>query len=128
MHSQIPIKVAVPCCLFQLHTQSVLLTEMLVKCLFLALLTQCLALQQQNGTEVQIKNKTLTIQLQVSQSPNFDSSGYIAAVKLALRYINSNLSVLPDYHINVNYSDIVDPNVSKQHINPQCVSYILQVQ
>ena len=94
---------------------------MLVKCLFLALLTQCLTLQEQGCTEEQIKNKSLTIQLQVSQSPDFDSSGYIAAVKLALCYINSDLSVLPDYHINVNYSDIVDPKVSRQHINPQSV-------
>ena len=128
MHNQIPIKLAVPCCLFQLHTQSALVAKMLVKCLFLALLTQCLALKEQDCTEVDSKNKSLHIQLQVSQSPDFDFSGYIAAVELALRYINRNSCVLPDYHINVNYSDIVDPNVSKQHINPQCVSYILQVQ
>ena len=86
---------------------------MLVKCLFLALLTQCLAVQEQGCTDDQIKNKSLTIQLQVSQSPDFDSSGYIAAVKLALCYINSNLNVLHDYHIKLNYSDIVDPMVSR---------------
>ena len=128
MLSQIPIKLAVPCCLFQLHTQSALIAKMLVKRLFLALITQCLALQEQGCTRVGRKPKDLTIQLQVSQSPDFDFSGYIAAVELALRYINRNSCVLPDYHINVNYSDIVDPNVSRQHINPQCVSYILQVQ
>ena len=125
MHSQIPIKLAVPCCLFQLqvqlYTHSVLVVEMLVKCLLLALLTQCLALQEQDCTEVDSKNKSLTIQLQVSQSPDFDFSGYIAAVDLALSYINRNSCVLPEYHINVNYSDIVDPNVSRWHINPQSV-------
>ena len=118
MHSQIPIKLAVPCCLFQLqvqlHTLSVLITEMLVKCLFLVLLTQCLALE--NCTRVDRKPKNLTIQLQVSQSQNFDSSGYIAAVKLALDYINSNSCVLPEYHIS--FTDIVDPKVSRQQINP----------
>ena len=121
MHSQIPIKLAVPCCLFQLYTQSVLVAEMLVKCLFLALLTQCLALQEQNCTLVGRKENNLTIQLQVSQSSDFDFSGYIPAVELALSYINTNSCVLSDYHINVNYSDIVDPKVSRQHINPQSV-------
>ena len=121
MHSQIPIKLAVPCCLFQLHTQSALVAKMLVKCLFLGLLTQCIALQEQNCTQVGWKEKNLTIQLQVSQSSDFDFSGYIAAVELALHFINSNSCVLPEYHINVNYSDIVDPQVSRQHINSQSV-------
>ena len=94
---------------------------MLVKCLFLALLTQCLALQEQNCTQIGRKEKNLTIQLQVSQSSEFDFSGYIPAVELALHFINSNSCVLPDYHINVNYSDIVDPKVTRQHINPQSV-------
>ena len=94
---------------------------MLVKCLFLALLTQCLTLQEQNCTLVGRKENNLTIQLQVSQSSDFDFSSYIAAAELALHFINSNSCVLPDYHINVNYSDIVDPKVSRQHINPQSV-------
>ena len=119
MHSQKPIKLAVPCCLFQLHTQLVLVAEMLVKCLFLALLTQCLALQEQDCTQVGRKTKNLTIQLQVSQSSDFDFSGYIAAVELALHFINTNSCVLPEYHIS--YTDIIDPQVSRQNIIPESV-------
>ena len=95
-----------------------LVAEMWLKCLFLALLTQCLALQQ-DCTRVGRKTKNLTIQLQVSQSPDFDSSGYIAAVDLALDFINTNSCVLPEYHIS--YTGIVNPMVSRQHINPQSV-------
>ena len=90
---------------------------MLVKCLFLTLLTQCLALEK--CTRVVRKEKNLTIQLQVSQSSEFDFSGYIPAVELALDFINSNSCVLPDYHINVNFTDIIDPEVSREHCNPQ---------
>ena len=93
---------------------------MLTKCLFLALLTQCLAVQEQeqNCTLVGRKEKNLTIQLQVSQSTD-DFSGYIPAVELALHFINTNSCVLPKYHINVNFSDIIDPKVSRKHFNPQ---------
>ena len=44
-------------------------------------------------------------QLQVSQSSEFDLSGYIPAVELALDLINRNSCVLPDYHIS--FTDIV---------------------
>ena len=88
---------------------------MWLKCLFLALLTQCLALQEQNCTLVGKKEKNLTIQLQVSQSSKFDFSGYIPAVELALHFINSNSCVLPDYHIS--FTDVVDPEASEKHIN-----------
>ena len=88
---------------------------MWLKCLFLALLTQCLALE--NCTQVGRKEKNLTIQLQVSQSSEFDFSGYIPAVELALDFINTNSCVLPDYHVN--FSDIIDPQVSGKHYNPQ---------
>ena len=91
-------------------TNPKLVAEMWVKCLFLALLTQCLALQQ-DCTQVGRKEKNLTIQLQVSQSSEFDFSGYIPAVEVALRFINTNSCVLPDYHISS--TDIVDPRVSK---------------
>ena len=37
---------------------------------------------------------------------------------LALQF-NNNSCVLSDYHIS--YTDIVDPEVSRQHINPQIV-------
>ena len=89
---------------------------MWLKCLFLALLTQCLALEQ-DCTQVGRKTKNLTIQLQVSQSLEFDFSGYIPAVELALDFINTNSCVLPDYHVN--FSDIIDPQVSGKHCNPQ---------
>ena len=99
--------------LLQLHTTNPkLVAEMWVKCLFLALLTQCLALQQ-DCTQVGRKEKNLTIQLQVSQSSEFDFSGYIPAVEVALSFINTNSCVLPDYHIS--FTDIVDPQVSKKH-------------
>ena len=91
---------------------------MLVKCLFLTLLTQCLALQQ-DCTLVDRKKNNLFIQLQVSQSPDFDSYGYIAAVDLALQFINNNSCILPEYHIS--YTGIVNPMVSRQDINPQSV-------
>ena len=87
---------------------------MWVKCLFLALLTQCLALQQ-NCTQVGRKAKNLTIQLQVSQSSDNDYSGYIPAVELALSFINNNSCVLPDYHIS--FTDIIDPQVSRKRFN-----------
>ena len=86
---------------------------MWVKCLFLALLTQCLALQQ-NCTQVGRKAKNLTIQLQVSQSSEFDFSGYIPAVELALSFINNSSCVLPDYHVS--FTDVVDPQVSRKHV------------
>ncbi len=75
--SHIPIRVyvVVSCCLLQ----SRLVAEMWLKCLFLALLTQCLALQQ-DCTQVGRKTKNLTIQLQVSQSSEFDVSGYIPSL------------------------------------------------
>ena len=63
---------------------------MWLKCLFLALLTQCLALQEQDCTQVGRKTKSLTIQLQVSQSSEFDFSGYTPAVERAFHFINSN--------------------------------------
>ena len=69
-----------------------------MKCLFLALLTQCLALESCKQEERKTKN--LTIQLQVSQSLEFDYSGYRPAVELALQLINRNSCVLPDYHIS----------------------------
>ena len=96
---------------------------MLTKCLFLALLTQCLALQEQDCTQVDRKTKNLTIQLQVSQSSEFDFSGYIPAVELALHFINSNSCVLPDYHIS--FTDVVDPQVSRKHFHyiSICIQY-----
>ena len=90
---------------------------MWLKCLFLALLTQCLALQHQDCTQVGRKTKNLTIQLQVSQSSEFDFSGYIAVVEVALHFINTNSCILPDYHVS--FTDIIDPQVSRKHLNPQ---------
>ncbi len=87
---------------------------MWLKCLFLALLTQCLALEQ-DCTQEGRKTKNLTIQLQVSQTLEFDFSGYIPAVELALQFINSNSCVLPDYHIG--FTDIIDPQVSGKDFN-----------
>ena len=97
---------------------------MLTKCLFLALLTQCLALQEQDCTQVDRKTKNLTIQLQVSQSSEFDFSGYIPAVELALHFINRNSCVLPDYHIS--FTDVVDPQVSRKHFHyiSICIQYL----
>ncbi len=94
-----------------------------MKYLFLALLTQCLALEQ-SCTRVGRKTKNLTIQLQVSQSSEFDFSGYIPAVELALHYINSNSCVLPDYHIS--FTDVVDPQVSSKHFHHIwiCIQYL----
>ena len=98
------------------HTISLMLVgEMLVKCLFLALLTQCLALE--NCTQEGRKTKNLTIQMQLSQTLEFDFSGYILAVELALRFINRNSCGLPDYHVS--FTDIIDPQVSKKHLSPQ---------
>ena len=82
---------------------------MWVKCLFLALLTQCLALQQ-DCTQVGRKAKNLTIQLQVSQSSDA-SSGYIPAVEVALDLVNTNSCVLSDYHVS--FTDVVDPQVRR---------------
>ena len=93
---------------------------MWLKCLFLALLTQSLSLQQ-NCTQVGRKEKNLTIQLQVSLSLEHDLSGYIAAVELALHFINSNSCVLPQYHIS--FTDVIDPQVSRN----TSVDYILTV-
>ena len=92
---------------------SAVLSEMWVKCFFFAAtwLTHCLALQE-DCTQVGRKTKNLTIQLQVSQSPEFDLSGYIPAVEAALGLINTNSCVLPDYHISFN--DIVDSQVSRK--------------
>ena len=98
---------------------------MWVKCLFLALLTQCLALQQ-DCTLVGRKTKNLTIQLQVSQSSEFDFSGYIPAVEVTLSYINTNSCVLPDYHVS--FTDVVDPQVSRKHCDALNASFILQTQ
>ena len=87
-----------------------LVAEIWLKCLFLALLTQCLALHQ-NCTQVGRKTKNLTIQLQVSQSLENDLSGYISFMEVALCLINTNYScVLPDYHIS--FTDIIDSRVS----------------
>ena len=93
---------------------------MWVKSLFLALLTQCLALQQ-NCTQVGRKAKNLTIQLQVSQSSEFDLSGYIPAVEVALSLINTNSCVLPEYHIS--FTDIIDPQVSRKYFKVVLSSY-----
>ena len=82
---------------------------MWVKFLFLALLTQCLALQQ-DCAQVGRKTKNLTIQLQVSQSSEDQFRGYIPAVEVALSLINTNSCVLPNYHIS--FTDIIDPLVS----------------
>ena len=87
---------------------------MWVKCLFLALLTQCLALQQ-DCTQDGRKTKNLTIQLLVSQSSKFDLSGYIPAVEVALDLINTNSCVLPQYHIS--FTDVIDPQVSQIHFH-----------
>ena len=94
-----------------------------MKCLFLALLTQCLALQQ-GCTQVDRKTKNLIIQLQVSQSSEFDFSGYIPAVELALQFTNTNSCVLPDYHIG--FTDVVDPQVSRKHFHYIwiCIQYL----
>ena len=82
---------------------------MWVTCLFLALFTQCLALQQ-DCTQVGRKEKNLTIQLQVSQASEDQFRGYIPAVEVALSLINTNSCVLPNYHIS--FTDIIDPLVS----------------
>ena len=82
---------------------------MWTKCLFLVLLTQCLALQQ-DCTQEGRKTKNLTIQLQVSQCPEDDFFGYIPAVSVALSFINTNSCVLLNYHIS--FTDIVDPQVN----------------
>ena len=108
-----------PCTNLVTHSVSPrLVAEMWLKCLFLALLTQCLALEQ-DCTQEGSKTKNLTIQLQVSQSSEFDFSGYIPAVEVALHFINTNSCVLPDYHIS--FTDVVDPQVSRNHF------YILAV-
>ena len=93
---------------------------MWVKCLFLALLTQCLA-RQQDCTQVGRKAKNLTIQLQVSQSSDDEFTGYIPAVEVALSLINNNSCVLPDYHIS--FTDIIDPQVSRKHFKVVLSSY-----
>ena len=87
---------------------------MWMKCLFLALLTQCLALQQ-DCAQVGRKAKNLTVQLQVSQSSEFDFSGYIPAVEVALDLINNNSSLLCDYHIS--FTDVVDPQVRRKQFS-----------
>ena len=54
--------------------------------------------------------KPLYFQLHVSQSDVLDHSGYIPAVDVALRLINSNETILTGYHLM--YTDIIDPQVS----------------
>ena len=54
--------------------------------------------------------KPLYFQLHVSQSDVLDISGYIPAVDVALRLINSNETILPEYHLM--YTEIIDPQVS----------------
>ena len=54
--------------------------------------------------------KPLYFQLHVSQSDVLDFSGYIPAVDVALRLINSNETILPEYHLM--YTEIIDPQVS----------------
>jgi gamma-aminobutyric acid type B receptor len=49
----------------------------------------------------------LYFQLHVSQSDVLDISGYIPAVDVALRLINSNETILPEYHLM--YTEIIDP-------------------
>ena len=61
-------------------------------------------------TAVSTIRKSLYFQLVVSQSERFDFSGYIPAVDVALRLINSNASILPDYELK--YTDIIDAKVS----------------
>ena len=54
--------------------------------------------------------KPLYFQLVLSKNEQFDNSGYIPAVDLALSLINDNSSVLPEYELK--YTDIIDPQVS----------------
>ena len=61
-------------------------------------------------TAVSTIRKSLYFQLVVSQSERFDFSGYIPAVDVALRLINSNASILSDYELK--YTDIIDAKVS----------------
>ena len=124
MATMFPISAVMPC--YPSQPQNPItprfVGEMWMKSLFLALLTQCLALQQ-NCTQVGRKAKNLTIQLQVSQSSEFDFSGYIPAVEVALSYINTNSCVLPDYHVS--FTDVVDPQVSRKHCDALNTSFIL---
>ena len=54
--------------------------------------------------------KPLYFQLVLSKNEQFDNSGYIPAVDLALSLINENSSILPEYELK--YTDIIDPQVS----------------
>ena len=54
--------------------------------------------------------KSLYFQLVLSKNEQFDNSGYIPAVDLALSLINENSSILPEYELK--YTDVVDPQVS----------------
>lgn len=57
-----------------------------------------------------LDEKPLYFQLHVSQSDDFDFSGYIPAVDIALGLINSNDTILPGYHLM--HTEIIDPQVS----------------
>ena len=55
------------------------------------------------------KSETLYVQVIVSQESDFDFSGYIPAINLALDRINCNCSLLPDY--NLKYTEIINSKV-----------------
>ena len=55
------------------------------------------------------KEKIITFQLQSSVTGEFDLSGFVPGIDVALDIINENASVLPDYHLG--YNDIVDAKV-----------------
>ena len=55
------------------------------------------------------KEKIITFQLQSSVTGEFDLSGFVPGIDVALDIINENASVLPDYHLR--YNDIVDAKV-----------------
>ena len=67
-------------------------------------------LMNKGTTAIRTIRKDLYFQLVVSQSERFDFSGYIPAVDVALRLINNNTSILPDYELK--YTDIIDAKVS----------------
>ena len=54
--------------------------------------------------------KPLYFQLVLSKNEQFDNSGYIPAVDLALSLINENSNILPEYELK--YTDVIDPQVS----------------
>ena len=55
------------------------------------------------------KQKNITFQLQASMTGEFDLSGFIPGIDVALDIINENSTILPDYHLQ--YKDIVDAKV-----------------